>query len=295
MAPPPVSEEQRARAAARSAKTEERGIAEGTSGDVTTESEETEVDERTRIARSLVDKPAFANAESGGFKFTGMGFHVQTPNNPAGTHSADQLGTSDKIPSMGVRPTYDDVDVEEKGYTSQAFGADASDAYGPRDQLEWSEGMPPGVAQNAVVRAIWQGYHKASWKWIVDHRGTNGFEEALDVLLAQHPKMKELPKGDKTWMISGDGAPVKWLRKLDWGCHCTSCCAWWMGPQVATERGRSYPALGVWCAISERRYEAISEVARSRAGGAVSKGDHEVLKLECRDEDFEKTFFPPEP
>ena len=84
-------------------------------------------------------------------------------------------------------------------------------------------------------------------------------------------------KQDKTWLISGEGAPVKWLRDLDWGSHCDSCCAWWMGPSLATKQGRAYPMSGAMCAICERRYEALRDIAMRRTRGNLSSEEKEVM------------------
>ena len=126
------------------------------------------------IARSLVDKPSFANAATGKYQFSGMGFCVQTPNMPSGTHGPDMIGTSSNVPSMGTTPEFDEEELEVPGYSSEAFGRDARDAYWPWNQQDWSEGVPPEVAQNAIVSAVWKGYKKASWKWTVEHRLTQG-------------------------------------------------------------------------------------------------------------------------
>ena len=85
---------------------------------------------------------------------------------------------------------------------------------------------------------------------------------------------------DKTWLISGEGAPAKWLRDLDWGHHCESCCAWWMGPSIATTQGNEYPAVGGRCGICERRFEALHSIAMRRSGGGLSiEEKSEMLRI----------------
>ena len=283
MMPPPVSEAQRERA---SSRVNNRDGGTGTR-DTAPDDEMEDIEMQTALERSLerdqrqddkektADKLAFANAKTEALGFTGMGLsnavRVQTSNNPAGTHSKDLLGTSERIPSLGAVPEFDPQDMDTPGHTSQSFGADGDDAYGPYEEQEWSDGMPPEVAQNAIVKQIWNGYKKASWKWIVENRGDLQFENAIEALLTKRPKAQEMlgsgGKQDKTWLISGEGAPVKWLRDLDWGSHCDSCCAWWMGPSLATKQGRAYPMLGAMCAICERRYEALRDIAMRRTRG----------------------------
>ena len=105
----------------------------------------------------------------------------------------------------------------------------------------------------------------------MENRGNLGFETAIEELLTKHPRAQEMlgvgGNQDKTWLISGEGAPAKWLRDLDWGHHCESCCAWWMGPSIATTQGNEYPAVGGRCGICERRFEALHSIAMRRSGG----------------------------
>ena len=231
--PPMVSEAQRERAVGRSAGRDEGTGPPEEALDVDME----EVGLQKALEQSLkesqrpggeggtADKMAVANAKTAALNFTGMGLsnavRVQTPNNMAGTRSADMLGRSERIPSIGAQPEFDSEELETPGYSSMAFGADGDEAYGPYAEQEWSDGMPPAVAQNAIVRQIWNGYKKASWKWIVENRKNLGFETAIEELLTRHPRAQEMlgvgGNQDKTWLISGEGAPAKWLRDLDWG------------------------------------------------------------------------------
>ena len=296
MPPPMVSEAQRERVMGRSAGRDEGTGSPEEALDVDME----EVGLQKALEQSLkesqrpggeggtADKMAFANAKTAALNFAGMGLsnavRVQTPNNLGGTHSADMLGRSERIPSIGAQPEFDSEELETPGYSSMAFGADGDEAYGPYAEQDWSDGMPPAVAQNAIVRQIWNGYKKASWKWIVENRGNLGFETAIEELLTKHPRAQEMlsvgGNQDKTWLISGEGAPAKWLRDLDWGHHCGSCCAWWMGPSIATAKGNEYPAVGGKCGICERRFEALHSVAMRRSGGGLSiEEKSEMLKV----------------
>ena len=196
MMPPPVSEAQRERVSSR-VSNRDGGIS---TRDTAPDDEMEDIEMQTALERSLVrdqrqddkektaDKLAFANAKTAALGFTGLGLsnavRVQTSNNPAGTHSKDLLGASERIPSPGAVPEFDPRDIDTPGHTSQSFGGDGDDAYGPYEE----QGMPPEVAQNAIVKQIWNGYKKASWRWIVENRGDLKFESAIEALLTKHPE-----------------------------------------------------------------------------------------------------------
>ena len=114
------------------------------------------------------------------------------------------------------------------------------------------------LIKSEVIDQIWnKGRLRREWWTHIDRTDRtiyHDIEQKLGDIASQ--------KWSGDLCISDLSLPAKWLRKVDWGFHCSQCKAWWLGEiQIDLETRQQYPNLGMRCWICQRYAQDVREIA----------------------------------